>query len=144
MRRTAVIIGIVLGIGLVLIWSSGTIWDGAYNFSVSIRTIGPVPIQRVACRACSTEEQARQFLEYGFDPGDYRVMVANPFAGSPLTVMVPVSGHTQGIEGFLIHETRSQSRLLVIEVGFRDGTQLRKIVDIPDGQKTQSLVVTFP
>jgi hypothetical protein len=69
--------------------------------------------------------------------------VADPFAGAPLAVPVPISYKTRS--ALLWSNSRyNQMRFLVVIVQYRDGRREGRLVEIPDLRVSRSLRVEFP
>ena len=71
----------------------------------------------------------------------WRSVTADPFAGQPLTVKVPVSGRTS-MSGRTLR--RYQFQYLVVFAVLPDGRRVRKLVEIPDGRVSREVAVSLP
>jgi hypothetical protein len=144
MRWTLLGVAFLLIAGALLwVYTSTTyiIWDGQFDLSVRVSSsLGPP--RSVSCQACSHREQAEYVLEHLLPPeGRLWSATADPFAGEPLTVNVPVSGR-DSMSGRELR--RGQFRWLVVIAVLPDGRRAGKLVEIPDGRVCREVSVELP
>src|SRR5262249_36623438 len=102
----------------------------------------PGPPRSVSCQAFGRREDAVFTLEHLLPP-ETRLWsaVADPYAGEPLTVNVPVSGR-DSMSGRELR--RSPLRDFVGSAMPPDGRRVGKLVDIPDGRVSREVSVALP
>jgi hypothetical protein len=117
------------------------LWDGRFDLTVRVSS-DPGPPQSVACEAFPSRQYAEYALEHLHPPETQSWKVtADPFAGEPLVVSVPVSGR-DSLLGWEL--SRFQFRHLVVVAVLPDGRRVGKLVDIPDGRVSREVSVSFP
>jgi len=144
MRRAVLTIAVVVVAGA-LAWEfvplQVTIWDGGFDLTVNVSSTAG-PLRSVSCQAFGRREEADEVLKYLLPP-ETRLWsaVADPFAGEPLTVFVPLSGRESPSGREL---RRFQFRHLVVIGELRDGRRTGKRVEIPDGRVSREVSVLLP
>src|SRR5262249_33102780 len=140
-------LGLLLGVGIGLfvgfMWFFGhIIADGSYTISVTVVSKSGTPIARLRCDAASYREEVIRQLEQKelahFEDSSHPFAT---FTGLPVSVRGLFSTH---YNGFWIERRHSQSRHLIIEVEYQDGTRSLKITELPDSAKVKSVTVTVP
>src|SRR5689334_19463052 len=116
---------------------------GGFELTVRVSST-PTPPRAVSCQTFNNRSVAEFVVENLLrpEPGAGRwATVADPFAGEPLTVLVPVS--TKSWMGGL-RWRRMQFEYLVVIAVLPDGRQVGKVVDIPDGRVSREVSVEVP
>jgi hypothetical protein len=144
MRPKLLVVACLLVAGAVLWVCASTtyiIWDGGYDLTVRVSS-SPGPPRSVSCQACGRREAAEYVLEHLLPPETRSYSAtADPFAGEPLTVNVPVSGR-ESMTGRQL--SRFQFRWLVVIAVLPDGRRVGKLVEIPDGEVSREVRVELP
>ncbi len=144
MQRKLVAAALMLVVGgLLWVYTSATyiIWDGGFDLTVRVSRT-PEPPRSVSCEVFSQRQDAEFALEHLLPP-ESRMWsaIADPFAGEPLTVYVPVGGRESMSRRQL---RRFQFRYLVVIATLPDGRRVGKMVDIPDGLAVTEVTVEIP
>jgi hypothetical protein len=121
-----------------------TICDGGFDLTVHVSS-QPGPPQSVSCEVIYRREAAEQVLEHLAQPppqrGPVMAVTADPFAGEPLTVHVPVSWW-ESMSGRRL--TRPRPLWLVVIAVLPDGRRVGKLVEVPDRGATRQVSVELP
>jgi hypothetical protein len=118
-----------------------TIWDGGFDLTVRIESPAGRP-RSVTCESFGRREYADEAVALLRPPQSRSwSAVADPFDGRPLTVPVAVSGRDSPLGRKL---RRFQFRFLAVIAVLPDGSQVGKVVEIPDGRASREVLVILP
>lgn len=132
----------VIAIGLIL---SDTfevaLWDGAFPLEVTLVEGEGHAIVAVAAQTLVRHEEAEVLLA---NPGSPELHLEDVSwtTGQPFTVRVPCSGRSAMISGREL--SYSQFKVLLLRVGYADGSSRLLAVTIPDGRRRRTLSVSLP
>jgi hypothetical protein len=116
-----------------------TVWDG--GFDVTVRVASAQPLRSVSCQVFGRRAEAEEGLEHLLPEKGLWAAAADPFAGEPLTIHVPVGGRDSPSGREL---SRFQSQYLVVVGQLPDGKRIGKLVEIPDCRVSRQVSVSLP
>jgi len=142
MRKIALLLAALFVIGIGLLCMAETLGVGSHTYSVSFVSASGAPIQKVRCWAFDPPEDSIEGLERGeLEWHEPRPVVADPFTGQNLSVSATFT--TRGAVLPWRREHHQETHLMT-EVEYKGGKHIRKVVRLPDGRRTRSLLVSVP